>query len=92
MLEPVEDARVERTRNIPTYGFWRRAVAMAVGNVAGWLPWRSNASVTNEAVGHLGVRKTLKQVRRRAFWKSWRANIVLRRMLSLPPTNGAWSG
>ena len=28
-----------------------------------------------EATGHLGVRKTLEQVRRRAFWKSWRRDV-----------------
>ena len=28
-----------------------------------------------EAAGHLGVRKTLEQVRRRAFWKGWRGDV-----------------
>ena len=28
-----------------------------------------------EAPGHLGVRKTLEQVRRRTFWKGWRGDI-----------------
>ena len=28
-----------------------------------------------EAAGHLGVRKTLEQVRRRVFWKGWRGDV-----------------
>ena len=28
-----------------------------------------------EAAGHSGVRKTLEQLRRRAFWKGWRGDV-----------------
>ena len=31
--------------------------------------------VHSEAAGHLGVRKTIEQVRRRACWKGWRGDV-----------------